>query len=153
MKLLTFFVKWNDISITRLSLFHHFEEWNDIISSLVFRFISWLMTRLRLVTCHEMKLKTREEMMSFHSTKWWNNSRLVMKYHFIPQKMSAIVHFSINSSKYPYYIQNVVQCFLNMKYDLFYFRTHEERFCAENIPEINWWFRFFNFGMSVMISF
>ena len=75
MKLLTFFVKWNNISITRPSLFHD----------------SWL--GYRLVTCHEMKLKTREEMMSFHSTKWWNNSRLVMKYHFIPQKMSAIVHF------------------------------------------------------------
>ena len=70
--------------------------WNKMTSFLHSSFVSfhdsWL--GYRLVTCHEMKLKTREEMMSFHSTKWWNNSRLVMKYHFIPQKMSSITHLN-----------------------------------------------------------
>ena len=81
------FLKWNCWHfLWNEMIFHHssfiisslWVKWNDI-SSLVFRFISWLVTRLRLVTRHEMKLKTREEM-SFHYTQsdeitqdsWWN---------------------------------------------------------------------------------
>ena len=87
---------WNEM-IFQLLVFRYFitlrnEMTSFLHSSFVSFHDSWL--GYRLVTCHEMKLKTREEMMSFHSTKWWNNSRLVMKYHFIPQKMSAIVHFT-----------------------------------------------------------
>ena len=93
MKLLTFFVKWNYISSLVLSYFITLGEmkWH-FFTSLEFHF----MTSDEAKPSHESWNETKDEwrnVISFHP-KWWNNERRVMKYHFISQKMSAIVHFN-----------------------------------------------------------
>ena len=130
-------MKW--YFITSLELFHHFVEWNDIISSRVLSFISWQVTRRSRVTSHEMKRKTSEEMMSFHSSKWWNNERRVIEISF---------HFAKNVSNFISKIYILARQYTSVFHDSWIFTKKYSTHIVRVLIWIFWWFQHSFFGTS-----
>ena len=87
-------------------------KWHHFFTRLSFHFMTRDSASPRHLSWNETQDSWRN-VISLHP-KWWNNSRLVMKYHFITQKMSAIVHIynheknpcQINFSRHNFSVEN-----------------------------------------------